>query len=338
MQEYTGQRRVKPLPKRRRTSDLDPAELTAVYVDAANAASASVDPAGAPQSTSPGIHPDFASYYQFPSLGSPPLNDPHNARIDSPGSLVDSHGIQQHQQQQQQGEIFSSIAAYRNNTSGGGTDEDDEHVDGDYVDHLQQPGNTKKRKVPAAAHGMLGGTNFDDSLGSLSGADGVARQADEIHGFPGGHLGGVGVPVRVSSEGGLHAGAATHLRKFRYSTATMTGLKRKDMLKSRKRQVLAIVNSLPNTETLALDQALASHLGWYRSISGINFRRRPANRRSRKTTASSHQHQIPQSTTASTSNEAIASILGQQPFTFEWPSTSEFPAPCGALHAMRILV
>lgn len=320
MQEYKGQRRVKPLPKRRRTSDLDPIELATVYVDASNVSSA--DPSGAPQPASPGVHPDFALYYQIPS---PPFNDPHHTRIDSFGPSVDSHGPPQpqHQQrQQQQREIFSSIAAYRNNTSGG-TEDDDEHVDGDYVDHLQQPGNTKKRKVPAA-HSMLGGTNFDDSLGSLSGTDGVVRQSDETYGFSGGHLGGAGVPARVSSSSGdglQTTGTAAHPRKFRASAATMAGLKRKEMLKSRKRQVLAIVNSIPNTETLALDQALATQLGWYRPASGIHFRRKSATRRSHNISASSRRHLIPQSTTTS-----YGATWEQQPFTFECSSTSKFSA------------
>lgn len=318
MQEYSGQRRVKPLPKRRRTSDLDPVELAAAYADAVNA-----DPDSALRSPSPGIHPNFASYYQFPSLGS--FNDLHSVRIDGLGSF-DPQAVtpQPQQQQQQQREIFSSVTTYRNNTSGG-NEEDDEHVDGDYVDHLQRPGNTKKRKVPTA-HGMLNRANFDDPPGSLSGVDGIAELADGAHGFVGGHLGGTGVPVRVPSDNGLQSGAAAHPRKFRASAATMAGLKRKEMLKSRKRQVLAIVNSLPNTETLALDRALASQLGWYRPTSGIHFRQKPACLRN--ITASTQRHLISQSSIASASNQAVAPTREHQPFTFECCSTSEFPAPC----------
>ena len=44
----------------------------------------------------------------------------------------------------------------------------DESGEGDYVDHLQQPGNTKKRKVPA---NMSGSAHGHDSASAGSGAE-----------------------------------------------------------------------------------------------------------------------------------------------------------------------
>lgn len=49
-----------------------------------------------------------------------------------------------------------------------GPSDEDDHGDGDYVDHLQHPGNTKKRKVPAAnGHGH--NTSHTGSLVSFGG-------------------------------------------------------------------------------------------------------------------------------------------------------------------------
>lgn len=49
---------------------------------------------------------------------------------------------------------------------GRGVDEDDEHGDGDYIDHLQQPGNTKKRKVPAnVGNSSRGGLDGEEEKG-----------------------------------------------------------------------------------------------------------------------------------------------------------------------------
>ncbi|KAF8308323.1 hypothetical protein DL93DRAFT_2171175 [Clavulina sp. PMI_390] len=193
---------------------------------------------------------------------------------------------------QQQHELF--MAALRGNgastvtssvTNGGGganEDDDDHNADGDYVDHLQQPGNTKKRKVPAAHISMFGGAQFDDLSGTAmtgeEGALGLSFSNGLGLGFGMG-LDGLMSNNNNNTTGGSdahpdapHGYSGAH-RRYRTSPATMTGLKHKEMLKSRKRQVLAVVNSLPpNAEALVLDQALSSKLSWYRPATSVQLR------------------------------------------------------------------
>lgn len=326
MQEYAAHRRVKPLPKRRRTSDVDPAELAAAYAEAAAAYDASSDPAGGLgfDTSSPGVHSDFASYYQFASLADAVPNSQSGRIDDSNGSAVDPHGNPSSgvalAPLQQQHEMFLA-ALHRGNN--GGAEEDDDHGDGDYIDHLQQPGNTKKRKVPAAHISMMGGPSFDDSSGVLSGLENGLGQSDEVQGFSGGQLGGGDVSfartmaVAVPSQ---QQTGSTHPRKFNASPATMTGMKQKEMLKSRKRQVLAVVNSLPNAETLALDQALASQLPWYRPASSVHPR---IQRASRLRTHIGSSQAYSKMLSASADHNVIPS-WDQVPFTFECLSPSEY--------------
>ncbi|EAU90042.1 hypothetical protein CC1G_08315 [Coprinopsis cinerea okayama7 len=101
----------------------------------------------------------------------------------------------------------------------GGRDEDeeDEDGDGDYVDHLRQPGNTKKRKVPANA-GMSpfrGGSHRDDGVdedgvgvagygAKRVGPDGGYDDEGEDGG--GGGLGGEGHTGDPNGDGGGRGG------------------------------------------------------------------------------------------------------------------------------------
>jgi hypothetical protein len=128
---------------------------------------------------------------------------------------------------------------------GGGREEEDEHGDGDYIDHLQQPGNTKKRKVPANASG------------SVRGHDPSAPEQDEPtdRGIP------TGRPEHEVAEVYQHPSTFGMLsqRKGKLTAATLAGLQHKEMLKSRKRQLAAVLGALSHGDTLALDQALSAN-------------------------------------------------------------------------------
>lgn len=140
----------------------------------------------------------------------------------------------------------------------GAADEED-HGDGDYVDHLQQPGNTKKRKVPAAHHHH----STTDPLSSP-----ITLENDELDEQGEGML----TPGRSDAVEVTEATAAvaaptgsSFVRKNRISAATLAGLQHKELLKTRKRQLAAVLGALSHGDTLALDQALSAR---YSSISG----------------------------------------------------------------------
>ncbi|KAH9933387.1 uncharacterized protein B0H18DRAFT_983421 [Fomitopsis serialis] len=104
--------------------------------------------------------------------------------------------------------------------------DEDELGDGDYMEHLQQPGNTKKRKVPA---NMSGGMHGRDS-GEL-GRGGRAGRAGHTDGWP----------HRPRDDA---AGDKLALRKGRLPKATLAGLQHKELLRARKRQLQAVIGQL----------------------------------------------------------------------------------------------
>lgn len=152
---------------------------------------------------------------------------------------------------------------------------DEDHGEGDYVDHLQQHGNTKKRKVPAnMSGGGRHGHRGDAGSGDNSGADDDDGQA----GFgAGGGLGEIsrGIPTgrpfeydhpsQSGDQGPLSpsstSGSTLSLlpgRKLKMSAAARAGLQHKEVLKSRKKQLAAVLGALSHGDTLALDQALSA--------------------------------------------------------------------------------
>lgn len=136
------------------------------------------------------------------------------------------------------GTVFSSLRSGRDQEEGGG--------EGDYLDHFQQPGNTKKRKVPAnpAANGP-----GHESNGSGSGDDEPTDRA-----IP------TGRPEHEYDAVGAANSSGTLLQmKNRMSRATLAGLQHKEMLKNRKRQLAAVLGALTHGDTLALDQALSAN-------------------------------------------------------------------------------
>ncbi|KZT25135.1 hypothetical protein NEOLEDRAFT_1178561 [Neolentinus lepideus HHB14362 ss-1] len=128
--------------------------------------------------------------------------------------------------------------------------DDDEHADGDYVDHLQQPGNTKKRKVPANAHGGARGV---DPGSAQSGEEEEALDRS-VPGCGRAEAEAGGGADRPGSPPGLLA-----QKNGKLSKATKVGLQHKELLKHRKRQLSAVLGALSHGDTLALDQALSAN-------------------------------------------------------------------------------
>lgn len=151
---------------------------------------------------------------------------------------------------------------------GGHHEEDDSYGDGDYVNHLQQPGNTKKRKVPAnvsvsqrddadsSDHTQDEGEERDMPFGRAVEYDDVESSSpsclDRL-GYPHLNYGYQQVSPHASMVPTLYHGA----KRGKLTAATLAGLQHKEMLKTRKRQLAAVLGALSHGDTLALDQALS---------------------------------------------------------------------------------
>ncbi|KZT70784.1 hypothetical protein DAEQUDRAFT_764355 [Daedalea quercina L-15889] len=224
-------RRVKPLPKRRRTSepsqnddgrqhmpgvppgmlDASPEELIA-HADALSAQMA------------------LQSYY-MPVLGG--MRDLFAKDLVAPSSTPIDLG----------GSTFG-MGDFR-----GGQDED-EFGEGDYMEHLQQPGNTKKRKVPA---NMSGGAHGRDSGGNSGAEDEPSER-----GVPTGGRTDREYDATGDRHGAVSAGALMQ-KRGKLPKATLAGLQHKELLRTRKRQLHAVIGQLSQQgDTLALDQALSA--------------------------------------------------------------------------------
>ncbi|KAJ3905903.1 hypothetical protein F5879DRAFT_798619 [Lentinula edodes] len=216
--EFPTLRRVKPLPKRRRTSSthfsvldssLPPIPLSLPGPDAT--AEELLAHADAPQS------------YYFPILDAAAANI--NAVADGFANAVEPAGLGIH------------------NLSLRDRDEHSDRGDGDYID---QPGNAKKRKVPANTSHLQGARDATSGEEDAEDPDGPLM---------------IGIPT--AGEGGKSSMSTFRRllgrRKTRLSAVTLAGLQHKETLKVRKRQLAAVLGALSLGDTLALDQALSSN-------------------------------------------------------------------------------
>ncbi|KAJ8503058.1 hypothetical protein ONZ45_g11192 [Pleurotus djamor] len=147
--EFPALRRVKPLPKRRRTS------------------TSSSDPIPGSPSSGNDIIPPLIEHLEALkakiALGASVEElRPHAESLSA--YLPLGSGSEE--------QLLNRFAA-----EGGGSD--DEQGDGDYVDHLRQPGNTKKRKVPANSVHSPRGQEGDSGLSPSSPEDGSDRLGPE---------------------------------------------------------------------------------------------------------------------------------------------------------------
>lgn len=139
-----------------------------------------------------------------------------------------------------------------------GGDEDDQG-DGDYFEHLQQPGNTKKRKVPSAV------------AGSVLGGAGAAEYDENA------------APEQVSHAQNppMQPPSASPRWNTKISAITRAGIRHKETLKTRKGQLSAVLGALTNGDTLALDQALSSNYFYSSPTLRIRHSRRTRARKTR---------------------------------------------------------
>lgn len=148
-----------------------------------------------------------------------------------------------------------------------------DHGDGgEYIDHLQQPENKKKRKIPGVSR--LGDDRLgaeDDLADALLFSQGRNDILDSLTG------------LRLESPA---LDAST--RKPKLSRAAKVALQHKELLKSRKRQLAAVLGALSLGDPLALDQALTSSYPLAKGGRGqkskcppIRLSRRPTRRKAR---------------------------------------------------------
>ena len=123
------------------------------------------------------------------------------------------------------------------------------------LDQMQQQGNAKKRKVPAHLSGSQMGPDSSD-VHSGEEETPVERSLPGLASPPGTPATAAAVEVAPEEE---PSGAETIGRLGKMLPATMVGLRQKEMLKHRKRQLAAVLSAPMLGDSLALDQALMAN-------------------------------------------------------------------------------
>lgn len=293
--EFPTLRRVKPLPKRRRTSDT-PQSIS-------NINSTLPPPLPSTDATAEELlaHADSLSAqmalqsYYMPMLGGVQdlfRNDMDNRGVTSAIDFNTGYGV----------------------GDGRGGQGDEDHGEGDYVDHLQQPGNTKKRKVPANASSPPHGHH--DTAPSHSPGEDVPTEGS----VPTGRVDHDPLEILQSISPLRTLGQ----RKGKLTPATLAGLQHKEMLKNRKRQLAAVLGALSHGDTLALDQALSANYpfinGGFDDLKGSGPPKvRLSRRRGPRLARTMRTLDMP-----STSHRPRESSFPVCKFTFACPSTSEW--------------
>ncbi|KAF9244128.1 hypothetical protein BU15DRAFT_71693 [Melanogaster broomeanus] len=234
--EFPLLRRLKPLPKRRRTSDV------AAHVSGLDNF---IPPTAAAESLAEELisHTDslssqmaMRSYYSSVLGGDTSTRGVGDeAQNENPAASV--------------ARTFDLGAVYQPIAEGrlGSGKQPEDHSEGDSADHMQQPGNAKKRKVPANMSGSVNGREAslplsgeeETGYGALS--RGRADQDPDVLTTP---------PSAVVQTP----------RKGKITPSTLAGLQHKELLRHRKRQLAAVLGALSLGDTLALDQALSTHI------------------------------------------------------------------------------
>jgi len=165
--------------------------------------------------------------------------------------------------------------------------EDDDNGESDYVDHLQLPLNTKKRKVPGlhnrslalsdSANGGGGDGPHDTSEGGLLLAA-HRRMAD-------------GPENVFSSTTGMTPHAPSK-RNTRGSQVTLAALQQKEVIYSRKRHFATVLQGMDDMSQLALELAL---LGRYSLLDGLDTKAPPLRGARRANRLASKENQAPSS-------------------------------------------
>ncbi|KAI0306004.1 hypothetical protein B0F90DRAFT_1666135 [Multifurca ochricompacta] len=118
--------------------------------------------------------------------------------------------------------------------------------EGDHLDQMQQQGNAKKRKVPAHLSGSQMGPDSSD-VHSGEEEQPVERASPSL-----------ASPAETTREEGVISAEADS-RRGKMLPATMVGLRQKEMLMSRKQQLAGVLGTPSSDDSLALDHALLAN-------------------------------------------------------------------------------
>lgn len=229
--QFPSVRRLKPLPKRRRTSDATPVLNADDLVSPVTGRFDSVGLiAGDPISQGVSVSPQITRKSCYSSI----VGCDNSSRVSmnvsqnrtSIVSLAQTLGWGIYQP------LTEEVPSLRT--------QEGAHRVTDYGDHLQQPGNTKKRKVPANVNGSTG--RREVSPPPSVDVPALAGQRDP----------GPDIPVAALSP------ATQAPRRGKISLSTR--LQHKELLDDRKRQLTAVLGALSLDDTLALDQALSTYI------------------------------------------------------------------------------
>ena len=260
--DYLPLRRVKPLPKRRRSSPdpVGPLPLNAMLPPI-------LPPPPGPDATAQELiaHAEvlsaqitFQSYF-LPTALSGVADFAHN-NLDAPPT---TEGVPV---------VVHIDAPPITEVRDEGTASGGDH----HVDQMQQQGNAKKRKVPAHLSGSQMGPDSSD-VHSGEEEPPIERAPPGLTYPPGTPAMAAAIEITPEKE---PSGVETVICLGKMLPATMVGLRQKEMLKHRKRQLAAALSAPMLSDSLALDQALLAnytHLNKNRSGVGRYVRlKRPS--------------------------------------------------------------
>jgi len=239
-------RKMKPLPKRRRVSDIlfDANDIAATQAFLAAAAAAAASEQGHEELNFPGNLPGSLSDYYMPLLAG--MQDILRADLKYATTLPST-------------QLQPQLPIPALPVLPASSKEDEDH--NEYIDHLEQPGNTKKRKVPLVRQtGYLA-----DFIGDPEVPD-AGPQTVEQRVCPN--------PLEIEQSSQTQdkppQQGSVALKKMKASKAAQAWLGNKEMVKSRKRQLTAVLGNMYNGDSLALDHALSSIQPFAKVISGSN--------------------------------------------------------------------
>ncbi|KAJ3825721.1 hypothetical protein F5880DRAFT_1477756 [Lentinula raphanica] len=233
--EFPTLRRVKPLPKRRRTSST---QLSVLSPGPTNSSEFGVE------TEELLAHTDALRSYHLPIFDSAAAA---NLIALDLSNLASSYAVN-----------LAGLGI--NNLSLRDKDEDSNHDDGDYIDPIQHPTNTKKRKVPANMSRLAGA--HDSSSGQSNDDETEDHDGTLMIGIP---TGTFDSDVKEDDTGKTPISAMRRLlarKRNRLSAVTLAGLQHKEMLKARKRQLATVLGALSIGDMLALDQALSNQTNY----------------------------------------------------------------------------
>lgn len=294
-------RRFKPLPKRRRTAalnvlrgDYDPTEITSFSFQDPQALAALAD-----------LH---AKPYFSQLNAQQAIRDLFASDTTDPRLLNDFTGLYTNPA------VAPVMPAMLDS---------EEPLESDYIDHLQLPANTKKRKVPGLNRAQVSAANAIGSIGHA--AQGLAEHGPDSPINEGAlqlaaHRLLVDGPEDIDAlNSSIHPTFQDSRKTHRDSPVTQASLRQKALISARKKQLAAALEEVSEIDSLSLERALLARYPQLDSI--FDTKTSTFLRSSRK--ANSRSSKLKSVTNV---QEKTSSTVPTCEFTFVYPSPG---ALCG---------